>query len=318
MIRHVVLGGHGFIGRHVALLLARRGDSVRLLDRVAPPLPPEFGGLDVSCAQIDVAADDWYNELAGADVVHHYAWSTVPATANADPIRDLDQNVRGTLGMLEALRGLPGKTILFASSGGTVYGRLRQSPVPETHPLEPTTAYGVSKLAVERYFGYYRSLYGMDCRVARIANPYGAGQNPRTNQGAASSFLFKAMAGERIEIWGDGSVVRDFIHIADLAAGLACLGDAALSQSPEMPVFNFGSGQGVSLNEIVAELRGQLGGPVSIDYLPGRAFDIPVSVLDISAAAATLGWRPRFDFPTGYGRMIADLRAGNTLVSRLD
>ncbi|HEV7326360.1 MAG TPA: NAD-dependent epimerase/dehydratase family protein [Bosea sp. (in: a-proteobacteria)] len=318
MTKHIVLGGRGFIGRHVALLLARRGDSVKLLDRAAGPAIPEFEGLDARFIEADITASDWYDHVADCEVIHHYAWSTVPATANADPLRDLDQNVRSTLGLLEALRTMPHKTIIFASSGGTVYGRLKQSPVLETHPLQPTTAYGVSKLSVERYLGYYRSLYGMDCRIARIANPYGAGQNPHGNQGAASAFLFKAMAGEPIDIWGDGAVVRDYIHISDLAQGLARLTDAGLQSRPDMPIFNLGSGQGVSLNDIVAELRRQLDKPITVHHQPGRSFDIPVSVLDISLAVDQLAWRPRLDLAAGYRRTIADLQAGRNLISLLD
>ena len=317
MTKHVVLGGRGFIGRHVALLLARRGDSVTLLDRTEGPIMPEFEGLDARFIEADITTSDWYDHVAKCDVIHHYAWSTVPATANADPLGDLDQNVRSSLGLLETLRKLPRKTLIFASSGGTVYGHLQHSPVPETHPLHPMTAYGVSKLSVELYLGYYRSLYGMDCRIARIANPYGAGQNPHGSQGAASAFLFKAMAGKPIEIWGDGTVVRDYIHISDLALGLIRLTDANLGSHSVMPIFNIGSGQGVSLNDIVAELRRQLDTPITVCHQPGRQFDIPVSVLDISSAFKQLAWRPQLSLEAGYRRMIADLLAGRDMISLL-
>ncbi|SOD98782.1 NAD-dependent epimerase/dehydratase family protein [Caenispirillum bisanense] len=317
MTRHLVLGGCGFIGRHLALALARRGDPVVVAD-IMPP-PPELGEAGIEYRAVEPGEPAWEPLIDGCEVIHHYAWTTVPATANDDPLGDLDANLRNTVRLLETLRREGGRRLLFSSSGGTVYGRLTQTPVPETHAFAPITAYGASKAAAEIYMGFYHGCHGLDCRVARISNPFGAGQDPRRKQGAASAFLFQTLAGEEITIWGDGSVVRDYIHIADLVEGLLAVADAPVptAAAAAMPVYNIGSGVGVSLNGIVDVLRSRLHLDPTVTYLPGRPFDVPVSVLDISRAAVELNWRPRLSFADGCARMLADLRRGQTSFSTL-
>lgn len=320
---HVILGGCGFIGRHVALELHRRGDDVILAD-VVPPSEEIREILPVTFRKVEPGQAHWETVTKDADVVHHYAWTTIPFTANADPVADLDANLRETVRLLEALRTRRTETgqspkVVFSSSGGTVYGPIRHTPVSESHPYNPINAYGASKAAAEIYLGSYRATHGIDCRIARIANPYGAGQNPARRQGAASTFLFQALAGQTISIWGDGSIVRDYIHIADVAAAMVALADApadAISAN-ETPVFNIGSGEGVSLNHIIDVLRDELCLHPVVEYLPGRSFDVPVSVLDIAKARRQLNWQPRLPFAEGYRRMLTDVRGATPLFSTL-
>jgi UDP-glucose 4-epimerase len=321
---HVILGGCGFIGRHVALALLRRGDSVILADVIEPaPMIAEM--VPAPFRLVDVAAPDWDGILSDADIVHHYAWTTIPSSANADPLADFDTNLRETVRLLEALRHRKLKTghipkVIFSSSGGTVYGPIRHTPVHEGHPYNPINAYGASKAAAEIYLASYRASHGIDCRIARISNPYGAGQNPAKRQGAASTFLFQALANETISIWGDGSVVRDYIHIADLTAALIALTDAPsqnLQATQEAAIFNIGSGEGVSLNGILEVLRDRLDLNPTVEYEAGRAFDVPVSVLDISKARRLLNWSPRLSFADGYARMFRDVRGKTPLFSTL-
>jgi UDP-glucose 4-epimerase len=315
MDTHLIIGGCGFIGRHLTVALVRRGHRVIVADP-APPcdaLPPDVRD-NVSFVTLGpdhAAAGDraWDSLIARADAVHHLAWSTIPATANRDPIGDLDANVRSTLSLLEALRRRGGGRLIFASSGGTVYGRLHKIPVAENHPLEPLTAYGVTKLTVEKYCGLYRQLHGMDCRIARISNPFGAGQNPHREQGAAVTFVHRALSGQQIVVWGDGSVVRDYIHISDVGQGLAILGESPLERIGDRWIYNIGSGTGISLNEIIDMIGARLGRRIDVRYEPVRPFDVPVSVLDVTAARETLGWQPRLSFGEGLTAMIQDLRA---------
>ncbi|ABC24602.1 NAD-dependent epimerase [Rhodospirillum rubrum] len=316
MTQYLILGGCGFIGRHVALALARRGESVVVADVAAPPA--ELANVPVTFRQVVPGQTDWQALTEDCDVIHHYAWSTIPQTANDDPIRDLDDNVRTTLGLLDVLRHQGKKRLIFASSGGTVYGRLKRIPAEEHHSLAPITAYGASKACVELYLGFYRAHHGMDCRVARISNPFGAGQDARRKQqGAASAFLFKALAGEEITIWGDGSVIRDYIHIADLTRGLIALSDASLADHHDLPIYNLGSGVGISLNEIVETLRNRLGLTATVNYLPSRNFDIPASILDIRKSKDLLEWSPQMSFAEGYSLMFDDLRKNKKYFSTL-
>ena len=306
---HLVIGGGGFLGRHVVRAVARRGDRVHAVDAVAGPSMSDVAEMQI----VDVADLDGpgFDALVrDADVVHHCAWSTIPASANVDPMRDLQVNIGMTLGLLDALKRRGGGRMVFCSSGGTVYGPLRETPVAENHPLEPINAYGISKMAAEKYMQMYRTLYGVDARVARIANPYGAGQNPSRPQGVLGTIVHRAMAQEAIEIWGDGTQVRDFVHIADVVEGLLALADAQLSDLPPdgMAVFNFGSGVGSSLNEIVAHVAACNLPDMDIRRLPGRAFDVKASVLDIARAAQWLAWQPKIPLKAGIAQMISDLQ----------
>jgi UDP-glucose 4-epimerase len=316
--RHLILGGTGFIGRHVAMHLANLGFHVDLASRMPPKYvyPQSLSSL-ISWVEFDMATANWAALLRDVDVLHHYAWSTVPSSANADPGADLALNLAPTVALLEEMRRSPNPPrLIFSSSGGTVYGKLHQIPVSEAHEIAPITAYGASKAAVEHYLGYYRAVHGLDCLVARIANPFGVGQNLGRGQGAATTFLAKAVNRQPISIWGDGNTIRDYIHIADVAAGLTAM---ALSSQKEGDSwrFNIASGQGVSLNQIVTELEHILGRRLVVHREPGRAFDVPVSVLDVGLARSELDWAPQLSFSEGMMRTLLDFEKGCSL-SQLD
>lgn len=317
---HLILGGSGFIGRHVGLMLARAGHWVTLADRVRPSyeFPPDVAHRIVWTI-LELGSADWDTLVENASVVHHYAWGSIPASANANPAGDLITNVGSTLDLLEALRRRGDGRIVFSSSGGTVYGKLYEIPVREDHPVAPITAYGAGKATAEIYLSLYRAMHGMDCRIARIANPYGAGQNLSLGLGAVTTFLHHALTGQPIEIWGTGEVVRDYVHIADVAA---CLVTLALGpRTDEAFIFNVGSGTGTSLNGIVAELETRLDRKLEVNRTQVRPFDVPVSVLAINLAHQVLGWAPKLSFADGITRTLADLAIGadfSTLNEMLD
>lgn len=308
---HLILGGGGFIGRHVALLLAAQGENVVLCDRAPNTVNfPDSVRDRILWKPMDLCSADWDAMLEGVGTVHHYAWASIPATANANPEQDLIANTVPCIAVLEAMRrrGAASPRLVFASSGGTIYGKLRQVPVPEDHPMAPITAYGAGKGAAELYFGLYRALHNLDCRVARISNPFGAGQDLARGQGAVTTFLHRALTSQPIVIWGDGEIVRDYIHISDVAAGLVAL--ARMPRQDGAFTFNIGSGSGVSLNGIIRELELHLGHELEVRREPGRSFDVPVSVLSISLAREMLGWEPRLSFSDGIVRTLTDLQRG--------
>jgi UDP-glucose 4-epimerase len=310
MKSHVVIGGSGFLGRHVVRSLVQRSDDVHVVDLAA--FRPDGDGLSPKYTAVDLSAatpSDFDGILGNAEIVHHFAWSTIPQTADADPAGDLEVNLGITLRLLEAMRRRGGGTLVFPSSGGTVYGRLQMIPVPETHPLVPITAYGASKAAAEMYLNIFRDRYGIDARVARIANPFGAGQNPAKPQGVASTIAFRALANQSVEIWGSGNVIRDFIHVQDAVAGFLALADASNLESSILPVYNIGSGKGASVNEIIATVERHIGRPIRILHKSDRPFDVPISVLDISKAKNDLHWSPVLNIDSGIEQMIVDLRA---------
>lgn len=251
---------------------------------------------------------DFDRLIADVDVVYHFAWNTIPALANVEPLNDLIDNLTVTIRLLDALKRRGSGKLIFASSGGTVYGILNQVPVPETHPLEPTTAYGVSKVAAEKYLQLYRYLHGVDVRVMRISNPFGAGQNPERPQGAVGRFVHNALHKRTVQMWGDGTVIRDFIYIRDVVNAALLLAEAELPLNGPLPVYNIGSGTGSSLNEVVSLIEMITGNPLRLERQPGRAFDVPVSILCVKKAAKDLGWAPTTDLADGIMRMIADLK----------
>jgi UDP-glucose 4-epimerase len=299
------LGGDGFIGRHVALQLARQGYDVSLASRrpLALEIPAAFAA-NIRWQFLELGSADWDTLVADMDVVHHYAWGSLPASANANPRGDLLTNVGATIDMLDALHRRGAGRVIFSSSGGTVYGKLHQIPVPEDHPIAPINAYGAGKATAEVYLSLYRAMHGLDCRIARIANPYGAGQNLSRGQGAVTTFIRHALNRQPITIWGTGEVVRDYVYITDVAQ---CLVTLAAAPRDDRFVFNVGSGVGVSLNDIVTELETQLDRKLEVRRLESRLIDVPTSVLAIERAKEVLGWSPIVSFSDGIARTRDDL-----------
>jgi len=278
----LILGGKGFIGSHLSRALAAAGQAPGVFDR-----PQEF----LAPAQLDAA-------LEGVEVVFHLISTTVPKSSNDDLVADIEANVVGTLRLLDLCRRRKVRKVVFISSGGTVYGVPRGTPVSESHPTEPICSYGIHKLAIEKYLHLNWSLHGLDYCVLRVANAYGEGQRTDAAQGAVAAFLERAVRGSPIEIWGDGSVVRDYVYVGDIVQALL----KAAAHRGEQKVFNIGSGIGVSLNELVREIGKIVGRAPEVRYAPGRGFDVPANVLDATAAREQLGWRPSTSLPEGLRR----------------
>ena len=256
-----------------------------------------FAGDFQSAANIQAAVED-------CKVVFHMVSTTLPKNSNDDPIYDVETNLVGTLRLLAAaVRGAV-KKVVFISSGGTIYGVPNRVPVSEESPTEPLVLYGIAKLAIEKYLHLYWYLHGLDYVVLRVANPYGERQRVDTAQGAVAVFLSKALAGDPVEIWGDGSVTRDYIYIEDVVDAFIM----AMNHDGEPRVFNIGSGEGRSLNQLLTTMDDLLGRPVERRYLPPRKFDVPVNVLDISRARDLLGWQPRVSFREGLRRTLDWMR----------
>jgi UDP-glucose 4-epimerase len=241
--------------------------------------------------------------MEGAELVFHLASGSLPQSSNRDPQADVQVNLLGALKVFEAARQAQVQRLVMVSSGGTVYGVPQQVPIAEGHPTEPTCSYGISKLAIEKYVALYRQLHGLDGLVLRVANPYGERQRLDATQGVVPVFLGKALRGEPLQIWGDGSTVRDFLHISDVVTALL----AAAHYQGEERLFNVGSGEGLSLNQLVELLRAELQRPLAVEYLPARGFDVPTNVLCIERARRCLGWNPKVTVSEGLHRLCASL-----------
>jgi UDP-glucose 4-epimerase len=174
-------------------------------------------------------------------------------------------------------------------------------PTPETASTNPVTAYGISKLAIEKYLGLYEYLYGLEYRVLRVANPFGPYQTALKSQGVIAAFLRGALGGKSLEMWGDGNVTRDYIFVDDVVEALIL----AATHEGYGRIFNIGSGEGRSLNDIVAAIGGLLGAEIVVEHRSSRPVDVPVSILDTTFAANELGWRPRTPFKKGLQNTVA-------------
>jgi len=286
----VIIGGGGFLGSHLAETLIANGQDVRIFAR------PGARYLEYSSQRgADIVTGDFLdpvamgNAILDCDVVYHLASATVPQTSNENPRLDVEANLVGTLQLLEQMRSANVKKIVFASSGGTVYGIPQEIPIKESHPTDPISSYGITKLAIEKFLHLYWTQHGLDYCILRISNAYGARQPITETQGVIAAFLSKAAGKEEIVIWGDGSVLRDYIYASDIANAFL---QASLYQG-ERKLFNIGSGHGHSLKDLISAIENITRGPLRVKYLPGRRFDVPVNVLDITRARSRLGWEPK-------------------------
>jgi UDP-glucose 4-epimerase len=296
ILRALVLGGGGFIGSHLVSALLAHGTQVRVLERpyrTRMPTIPNHPGLEWQEGDFG-NVQDIHRALENVDVVFHLVSTTQPKSSNDDPSFDVESNLVATLRLLDQLRGTD-TLLIFSSSGGTVYGTPIQTPIPETHPTDPTCSYGIVKLAIEKYLALYRLLHGLEYRILRVANPYGPGQEANRAQGVVGTFLSRVVHDEPIEVWGDGSVVRDYLYISDTVSALM---QAAQYRGTER-IFNIGSGGGHSVREIIAAVEQVTGKKARASYTAARKFDVPVSVLDITRAKAELGWQPKIDLNEG-------------------
>ncbi len=292
----LILGGAGFIGSAVTRQVVADGWRARVFDR-----PQAVPAWLKDAADLEWMPGDFQDPSAldaaldGVDAVIHLVSTMLPKASNEAPAQDVDTNVVATLRLLSLMVGRGVRKIVFASSGGTVYGIPKIVPIAEDHPTQPEVSYGITKLMIEKYLHLYSRLHGLQPVSLRIANPYGAGQRVDTAQGALAAFLHRGARGEPVEIWGDGSVTRDYLHVEDVAAAFAC----ALRYDGPHQVFNIGSGRGLSINELADAVEEYLGRPLVRRYLPGRSFDVPVSILDNALARRELQWTPKIALREG-------------------
>ncbi len=290
----LVIGGNGFIGSNLVDLLLIENHSVRVFDKY-------LGGDRKSNDQVEYIVGDFGNRgllnsaLDGIDIVYHLVSTSVPKTSNDDPAYDVMSNVVETIHLLEQCVKKQIQKIVFTSSGGTVYGRPQYLPVPETAMTDPECSYGIVKLAIEKYLALFNHIYGLNYIVIRPSNPFGPRQNAEGIQGVISVFMRKMMRGETVTIWGDGSVVRDYIYISDLVNAIYI----ASMTNTNSKIYNIGSGEGKSINQIVEILRDVTSMPGNVEYLNSRQFDIPEIILDISKAVNELMWRPQISIIEG-------------------
>src|SRR5437868_271752 len=243
MSRCLVLGANGFIGSHLVDSLAKQGYQIRAFDRFGDR-PINFSAHD----KIENFTGDFLNRadlataLKDVDFVFHLVSTTTPATAENDPLVDVDTNVRGSIQFLEECVAHKVKKVFFASTGGAIYGDVEtDKAIDETTNPQPVSPYAIGKLTIENYLRYFNRKYGIETLTFRISNPYGERHSPVNRQGVIPIFLHQIAEDQAITILGDGTMVRDYLYVGDVAELIAQTFEKA-----KQPLYNFGSGQGVS------------------------------------------------------------------------
>ena len=217
-MRVLVTGGAGFIGSHVVDAYIQAGHEVWVLDDLSRGKREQVNP-HARFIRMDLRSPGLGELLAEGnfDCINHHAAQIDVRVSVVDPARDVTINIVGTLNLLEAARAHGIARIIFASTGGAIYGTQRHFPATEQHPTAPLSPYGVSKLAVEHYLEYYRQVHGLRYVVLRYANVYGPRQDPEGEAGVVAIFCGKILRGQRLIIYGDGEQTRDYVYVGDVA-----------------------------------------------------------------------------------------------------
>ena len=312
-MRILVTGGAGFIGSNVADRFIELGHDVAIFDDLSSgfreflhPSARFYPGDLADPAHVDRCVADFRPEL----VDHHAAQIDVRKSVT-DPIWDARVNVLGSIGLLQACTRYGVRKLIYASTGGALYGEGRSLPATEDHPVNPEAPYGASKHTVEHYLYLWKLLHGLDYTVLRYPNVFGPRQNPHGEAGVNAIFIGLMLQGKRPRIFGDGTAVRDYLFVSDVVDANVL----ALTQgSGEM--LNLGTGVGSSVNDIVRELQGILGFREEAIHDPPRPGEVQRIYLDASRAKRVLGWEPRVGFRDGLRRTVEWTRANPLPVKR--
>ncbi len=307
-----VIGGSGFIGKHLAQALMESGRQVRVVDLHVPKSGLHLG---IEYCQGDIRdARFLAKSLEGADELVDLAYSSVPKTSFEDPIADIIQNLPSSVALFELASKLPLKKLIFASSGGTVYGEPNSLPISETHPTNPISPYGITKLALEKYAFMFHKLKGLPIVCVRPSNPFGEGQRPFVGQGFIATAIASILSRQEISIFGANGTVRDYIYVGDAVKGLV----SALDHGVPGECYNIGSGVGRSNLEVIdtlARVAKKHGHVVKVTHKPERPFDVTANILDCSKLNRISGWEPRVDFEVAiqqaYSWYLKQVRYGN-------
>ena len=295
-MRIVVTGGAGFIGSHLVDSFLSAGHEVFVVDDLSSGnrgVMPE----DVPFIEGDIR--DGYTQAAVQDIApnvvcHHAAQINVRKSAD-DPALDADVNVLGLIGILEAAKGGGClEHVMFASSGGAIYGEQSTHPATEDHPVAPMSPYGVSKLVGEKYLQLYNRMFGISYTALRYANVYGPRQSPHGEAGVIAIFTEKILEGKGININGDGEQTRDFVYVKDVVtANLLALRDRPVG------VFNIGTGIETSVNQIANGIMTGLATRAEVAHRASAPGEQRRSSIDSSLFERTTGFRPRIEFKEG-------------------
>lgn len=302
LLKVLVAGGAGFIGSHLVRALQEEGHTPVVLDNLSTGLREHVPG-DIEFLEMDVCDESLLQKIQGKrlDAIVHLAGQTMVDASVHDPKNDAQENIIGTINLLEAARQCDIERVVFSSTAAG-YGNVSADdlPVLESKPLAPMSFYGLSKVTAEHYLEVYRQIFGMDYVVLRFANVYGERQGDGGEGGVISIFAKRIVQGEDITIFGDGEQTRDFVYAGDIAKGIC----AALRTKNVNTAYNLSTQTETSLRELVSLLSKVADRNIIPLYGPERPGDIRRSMLANSKAVRGLGWKPAMPLLEGLRRTV--------------
>ena len=297
----LVTGGAGFIASHIVDAYIQLGHEVTVLDNLSTGRKSNINPR-ANFVQQDVREAGAMKALFGRgkfNVVNHHAAQMDVRRSVTDPVFDASVNILGVLTLLEeCVKGGVSK-VIFASSGGAIYGEQDYFPADEKHPTRPISPYGVAKLATEQYLFYYRAVYGLESVNLRYANVYGPRQNPEGEAGVVAIFTNRMLAGSPAVINGDGKQTRDYVFVGDVVRANVLALDYKGSN-----VFNIGTGKESDVNTLFRILKGRTGSPCEEKHGPAKKGEQLRSVLDHGKITSALGWKPTVTLEEGLARTV--------------
>lgn len=304
-MRILLTGGAGFIGSHLADRFSGDGHEVLLLDDLSTGRRTNVPGHRLEVADVrERAAADIVRGFAPEALCHHAAQMDVRRSVE-DPAFDVSVNLVGLVQVLEAARrGGALAHVLFASSGGAMYGEQETFPATEAHPVRPASPYGLAKAVSEEYLALFERMYGIAWTALRYANVYGPRQTPKGEAGVVAIFGSRMLAGDGITVFGDGEQTRDFVFVGDVVEANVLALDRRLRGG-----FNVGTGVETSVNDLQARLQRLAGSSVPVERAPARLGEQQRSVIDPAKLVAE-GWAPRTTLDDGLARTLAWLGQG--------
>lgn len=294
-MRVCLIGGTGFIGSHLIDIARRQSDDVIVFSRSLEKFRSEFQ--DVKYIYDDLQNIGKYKQLLfeDVDVVIHLASSTTPQESNENIQHDIHINLQNTIKMLDICVEMHVARFIYVSTGGAIYGKPEFMPLTEAHPTNPMSSYAIIKLTIEKYLALYHQLYDLNYTIVRPSNPYGPRQNPLGKQGIIAVYLWHVLNEQPVVKFGDGSIIRDYLYISDLAHAIYSLYD----YDGEYRLFNIGSGEGISINQLIEVISTIAEKEVMVKQLPDRQYDVPSVILDSSLIYRETGWQYKTNLEDG-------------------